>query len=206
MINHLLDMLAGMAMADGPHKERLLEAIAAEQRGHRALLTGADPEAAAAAMREAAQLYRESWELAPPASFGRLIGALKAAIIAGDGTAQAEHTLSVLTDEDVSPPAAYARAISALVLQQDDMARTSSEAMRAAPSPAFGRAAAAIDALAAGDEAAYRGALAAVVADFEEREEHLTGVPIADTALMLEHLAAPRGLHADVRSPLLPTV
>jgi uncharacterized protein len=44
------------------------------------------------------------------------------------------------------------------------------------------------------------------VADFETREEHLTGVPIADTALVLERLAEPRGLAVYPLSPLLPPV
>jgi hypothetical protein len=47
--------------------------------------------------------------------------------------------------------------------------------------------------------------VAAIVADFEGRDEHLTGVPIADTALMLERLAGARGLAAHPASALLPT-
>jgi hypothetical protein len=71
-------------------------------------------------------------------------------------------------------------------------------------SPAFGRAADAIAALAGGDGEGYAAAVRAIVADFEGRDEHLTGVPIADTALMLERLAASRGLAAAPRSSLLP--
>ena len=44
------------------------------------------------------------------------------------------------------------------------------------------------------------------MADFEAREEHLTGVPIADTALVLERLAERRRLAAHPRSALLPPV
>jgi hypothetical protein len=44
------------------------------------------------------------------------------------------------------------------------------------------------------------------VRDFEGRDAHLTGVPIADTALMLEALAAPRGMTARVDSPLMPAL
>ena len=73
-----------------------------------------------------------------------------------------------------------------------------------AGSAAFGRAADAIEALADGDDEAYAAAARAIVADFEGREEHLTGVPVADTALMLERLAEPRGLAAHPRSALLP--
>jgi hypothetical protein len=71
---------------------------------------------------------------------------------------------------------------------------------------AFARAAEALDALAARDRARYGAAVAAIVADFEGRDAHLTGVPIADTALMLEALAAPRGMTAKVDSPLMPAL
>ena len=69
---------------------------------------------------------------------------------------------------------------------------------------AFARTAAAIAALAARDEAAYAAALEAIVRDFEQRSEHLTGVAIADTAVMLEALAGRRGMSAAIDSPVLP--
>ena len=67
------------------------------------------------------------------------------------------------------------------------------------------RARRAIAALAARDGAAYAEALDAIVADFAGRDAHLTGVPIADTAVMLESLAAARGMAARPASPLLPS-
>jgi hypothetical protein len=42
------------------------------------------------------------------------------------------------------------------------------------------------------------------VRDFEGREQHLSGVAIADTGLMLERLAERREMAAGVASPLLP--
>ena len=63
----------------------------------------------------------------------------------------------------------------------------------------------AIVALAARDGSAYGDALREIVRDFEQRQGHLTGVAIADTALMLERLAAERGMAAAVASPLLPS-
>ena len=63
----------------------------------------------------------------------------------------------------------------------------------------------ALRALAAGDGDAYAHAIAAIEADFAAREEHLTGVAIADTAVMLELIAAERGLAAKLASPLVPT-
>ena len=64
----------------------------------------------------------------------------------------------------------------------------------------------AVAALAGRDREAYAAAIAAIVADFEAREEHLTGVPIADTVLVLERLAERRGIAVHPRSPLLPPV
>jgi hypothetical protein len=77
--------------------------------------------------------------------------------------------------------------------------------MRSA-SPEFGRAAEAVEALATGASDRYADAVRAIVADFEAREQHLTGVPIADTALMLERLAEPRGMACRPDSPLMPSL
>ncbi len=71
-------------------------------------------------------------------------------------------------------------------------------------SGAFDRTADAIAALATGDEDVYASALAAIVEDFAARDAHLTGVAIADTAMVLEALAQPRGLRQGLESPLLP--
>ena len=130
-----------MPLPEGPHLDRLREAIAAEARGHAALLAG---ENAREPMREAARLYRASWEVAPPASYGRLIGMLKAAVIAGDATAEAAYARTEVPPDADSPPAAYARAIAALVEGDDATAASAAAAMRAG-SPAFGRAAEAIE-------------------------------------------------------------
>jgi len=43
-----------------------------------------------------------------------------------------------------------------------------------------------------------------VLASFEERDEYLEGIPAADTVLVLQALAEPRGLHADLDSSALP--
>jgi hypothetical protein len=42
------------------------------------------------------------------------------------------------------------------------------------------------------------------VADFEGRDRHLSGVAVADTALVLERLAEPRGMAARPQSSLVP--
>lgn len=198
-----------MPMAPGPHLDLLMRAIEVEAAGQRALLAG-EAEKAGAQMRQASRLYRESWELAPPASYGRLIGMLKAAVIGsrspeeiGQARDQASYAREQIGDPGESAPAHYALAIAALLHCEEETAVAEAQGMHAG-SPAFVRAARAIEALAKRDPEAYAVAAREIVADFESRETHLTGVAIADTALMLERLAAPRGLACEPVSPLLP--
>jgi hypothetical protein len=186
----------------GPHLDVLIQAIAVEGAAQRALLEGHD-EDARAGFRQAADLYRRSWPIAPPRSFGRLIGMMKAAIIAGDGRSEAIYTRNAVGPRGDSPPSAYALAIAALVLGSDDLARESAAVMSQGDDR-FQRTARAIIAIVDGDGDAYAEELRDIVASFEERTAHLTGVPIADTALMLTMLAAKRGLSGAVESPLLP--
>jgi uncharacterized protein len=182
------------------HEDAMFEAIAADGDAQRALLAGGD---ARAALRRAADRYRASWEAAPPRAFGRLVGYAKASILAAEDPAA--YVRGQLGDEADSPPAAWALALAALSAGDDALAIRAAEGMRTG-SDAFGRAADAVAALAAGDRDAYRAAVHAIVDDFEHRDEHLTGVPIADTALVLERLAERRQLAAHPRSALLPPV
>ena len=175
------------------------EAIAADGEAYRALLAGQD---ARLPLRRAANAYRVSWEAAPPRSFGRLVGYAKASILGGENPAG--YVREQLEDCD-SPPSCWALALAALADGEDDIARRAADGMLAG-SEAFGRAAGAVSALARRDRSAYAGMVAAIVADFEAREEHLTGVPIADTALVLDRLAERRGMAAHPRSPLMPEV
>jgi hypothetical protein len=190
-----------MPMEEGPHRNAMLEAVALDGEAHRLLLAG-DAEAARATLRRAAARYRDSWELAPPRSFGRLIGMVKASVLAGDAAGAARYVREQVPEAD-SPPSSYALAVAALALGDDDEAVRLADGMREG-SPAFGRTADALAALGRGDREAYMAALGAIVSDFEQRDEHLTGVPIADTALLLEALAEPRGLAARPSSGLLP--
>jgi hypothetical protein len=190
-----------MPMEPSPHVEEMQAAIRMDGEAQR-LLLGGDAASGAARMRDVAERYRASWELAPPRSYGRLVGMLKAAVIAGDATEAAAYAREQVGEAD-SPPSHYVLAMAALVDGDDEAARAAAEGMRAG-SPAFGRAADAIEALAEADADAYAAAVAAIVADFESRDEHLTGVPIADTALMLERLAERRGIAAHPASALLP--
>jgi hypothetical protein len=156
----------------------------------------------------AAERYRESWEHAPPGSWGRPIGAMKARILAGDWDAaagEAAWALSAGAVDAPSPIGRYAAALAYLVLGRDDEARAHADALRTdADFPA-----AVGDALvfiAAGTDAdGYVEAIEAVLASFEERDEYLEDVPVADTVLVLQALAERRGLSAELSSPLLPS-
>ena len=191
-----------MALEPGPHLDELNAAIAAEREGQR-LLLASDVAAAVPHMRAAAAHYRASWELAPARSFGRLIGMLKAAVLAGDGADEAAYARAQVGPEGDSPPSWYALAIAALIDGDDALAAQAADAMRAG-APAFERAGDAIAALAAHDGTAYTAAVQAIVEDFEARDEHLTGLAIADTALMLDRLAERRGMAVQPQSALLP--
>ena len=70
------------------HRELLTAAIARDGDGQRALMAG-DGQGACEAFLSAADLYRQSWEEAPPGSYGRLVGMLKATVLSGDDPRQA---------------------------------------------------------------------------------------------------------------------
>jgi hypothetical protein len=186
----------------GPHADLLAEGIKADGEAFRAMFAGRRDEAVAR-LREAARLYRSSWQVAPPRSYGRLVAYLKSAVLAGDAEAGAAWVLGELEGACDSPTSCYALAVAALVGGDDATAAAAAEAMREGDE-AFARAADALGALAARDAERYRDAVGAIVADFETRDAHLTGVPVADTALLVEALADPRGMAARPPSPLMP--
>jgi len=192
---------------DGEHRELMIAAIATEGEAHALLLAG-DRDAARATYARAVEQYRASWALAPPKSYGRLVGLLKAAVLAGQAReAAAEVRAELDGDEDAegSPVASYVLAVAAVTLGDDD--EVAVRAARMEPrGEAFERTALALRALAARDAEGYAAALGAIEADFAAREDHLTGVAIADTAVMLELLADERGLAVRPSSPLVPAI
>ena len=196
---------ARVTVQDGEHRDLMLSAITAEGEAHAALLAG-DSEAARAAYLRAVEGYRASWKLAPPRSYGRLVGLLKAAVLAGaarDAATEVRGALEGDADAGGSPVASYALAVAAIVLHDTDAVTAHADVMDGG-SGAFQRTARALRALADADASEYGEAIAAIEADFAAREEHLTGIEIADTAVMLELLAEERGLAAHLASPLVP--
>lgn len=178
------------------HRELMGAAIQRDGMARRILLAG-DADAARAVFAESAALYRQSWEVAPPDSYGRLVGMLKATVLAGQGEEEAASYVrdQLINEGDDSATAAYAQAIAAVILGDDERAKACAARMRAG-SEAFVKTADAIAAIAADDRTAYEAEINAILHDFETRSHQLTGVLIADTALMLQRLAARRGISA----------
>ena len=89
-----------------------------------------------AGFRAAATLYWESYEQAPPASYGRLVGMLKAAVLGGGGEEEALRVRALLSHGGASPTAGYAIGIAALIASDDAQAMRAADEIRGA-GPAF---------------------------------------------------------------------
>jgi tetratricopeptide (TPR) repeat protein len=170
------------------------------------LLMAGRPDEAAEWLRRAAERYRESYAEAPPGSWGRLIGAVKSRVLAGDwpgAEEDARWTLAERAAEAESPIGRYAAALALLVLGRDTEARPVISSLREREDfPHF--VADALANLAADDPVGYAEAVEGVLESFETRDEYLEDVAVADTVLVLQALAARRGIADELESPLLP--
>lgn len=162
------------------------------------LLMAGDRSAAQEWLRRAAERYRESWDAgAPPDAWGRPIAAMKALLLADDDVSRdrlvlaARWALDAGATDAESPIGRYAAALALLALgRHEEAAVVAARLGEGFPEDV----AAALRALAAGDAPAYAAAVAAVRRSFDEREAFLEDMPVADTALALDVLAARRGL------------
>jgi hypothetical protein len=158
-------------------------------------------------LHRAAERYRESMTEAPPGSWGRPIGAMKALVLAGDWAGAedaARWALELGAAEAESPIGRYAGSLALLVLGRDAEARPVAGTIRERDD--FPRDVAdALATLAASDRPGYILAVESVLKSFETREEYLEDIAVADTVLVLQALAARRELTAEVSSPLLPS-
>jgi hypothetical protein len=155
----------------------------------------------------AAQRYRQSFADAPPGSWGRPIGALKARVLADDwdgAAGEARWALEAGAAEADSPIGRYAAALALLVLGRDDEARVHADEIRTHegfPTDVGD----AVAMIAAGtDRVGYVEAIESVLESFESRDEYLEDMPVADTVIVLQALAARRDLAAELESALLP--
>ncbi|MBV8257154.1 MAG: hypothetical protein JOZ56_02935 [Actinobacteria bacterium] len=169
-----------------------------------ALLMAGRGEEAADWLRTAAGRYRESWDAgAPPDSWGRPIAAMKALLVAGDDADEAARwALDAGAAGAESPIGRYAATLALLVLGRDGAAVPVAATLRDGfPEDV----ATALAAIAVHDASAYANAVERVLRSFEERDEFLEDMPVADTALVLDRLARERGLSDGLRaSPRLP--
>jgi hypothetical protein len=155
----------------------------------------------------ACERYRESWEHAPPGSWGRPVAILKARILAGDwlgAERDARWTLDSGAGESESPIGRYAATLAHEVLGDWDAARVLADGLRtdaSFPSDVGD----ALAYIAAHDLLGYIAAVESVLESFEKREEYLEDLPAADTVLVLQALAERRGLVTpELESELLP--
>ena len=111
------------------------------------------------------------------------------AILADDGVAEVAAQALADADGVEGPAAGYARALAAVAT---GAAPDTSEMLAAGD--AFARTGQGAAGAADGDADGYRAALGEIMADFEARDQHLSGVAVADTAMVLERLAEPRGM------------
>ena len=197
--------LPGLTEADDRQRQMTRMGNAAGGAGLAMLMDGRRDEAATWFAR-AAERYRESFADAPPGSWGRPIGAVKARVLAGDwpgARADAEWALDVDSRHAESPIGRYAASLALLVLDQDDEALVQAASIQSRDD--FPRAVAdALAALALRDADAYSAAVSSVLRSFETREGYLEDIPVADTVIVLQALAERRSMAVELSSPLLP--
>ena len=156
-------------------------------------------------LRRSAERYRESWQDAPPDSWGRPIAAMKALLLAGDDASEAARwALEAGAATAESPIGRYAGTLAFLVLGDDVAARILGSTLRDTADfpPAV---ADALVEVAGTDRVDYQIALEHILDSFEQRTDFLEDIPVADTVLVLQRLAAARDLAVDLApSALLP--
>lgn len=188
----------------GGHGQLGRMANAAYGAGLASLMLGRGDEAGEWLARAAA-CWRESWADAPPASWGRPVGALKALLIAGRDTDDvARWTLELGAATADSPIGRYAGCLALLALERWPEARHVAASIRERDDFP-GDVAGALALIAAHDLVGYAEAVESVLESFERRDEYLEAAPVADTVLALQALAGRRGIADDLPpSELLP--
>jgi len=215
-----MDWQAKLAWAGAEHERRLVAALGPDERedlrlagiagaswaaGLAALMLGRDGEARDR-LRRAADEYDASWRAAPPGSWGRPIAMIRCRLMAGDhegARADASAAVAAGVLDAPGPIGGYCAALALLALGRDEDAGIVAARIADGLEPAS--VADALGALARADGAAYVAARLAVLRSFEERDAFLEDVRVADTVLVLDALAAARGLELPpLSSPLLP--
>jgi hypothetical protein len=172
-----------------------------------ALLMAGDVDGARSWLTRAAERYRESFAEAPAGSWGRPIGAMKARVIAADWSGAANDARWAIDAGAAgtgSPIGRYAAGLAFLILGDDGTARDHADAIRTRDD--FPRDVGdALAFIAAHDIVGYTEAVESVLESFEQRDEYLEDMPVADTVVVLQALAERRGIAPPLDSALLPT-
>jgi hypothetical protein len=199
---------AGRLPENADERQRQLTRMAnAEYAAGLAQLMAGESEVARESFLQSAKTYRESYAGAPPGSWGRCIGAVKASLLAGDESGAEEYaswTLDEGAATSESPIGRYAATLANLTLGRWTPARVLADDLRThegfptdvADALAF---------IAADDPVGYEEAIDDVLESFETRDAYLEDTPVADTVLALQALAAQRGFSAELESELLPS-
>lgn len=195
------------ALADPDDRQRQLTRMgnAAGGAGLALLMDGRRDEAGIWFAR-AAERYRESFPEAPPASWGRPIGAMKARVLAGDWEGAEEDALWALevgSADAESPIGRYAACLALLVLDRAEEAVPVASSLRADESFPEDVASALLG-IASRDAATYDKAVRSVLRSFETRSDYLEDIPVADTVIALQALSDRRAISVELSSPLLP--
>jgi hypothetical protein len=178
---------------------------AAAGAGLALLMQGRDDEASEW-LHRAAEQYRTSMADAPPESWGRPIGAMKALVIADDWPAAedaARWALDLGAAKSPSPIGRYAATLAHLILSDNEAARPLAGSLRERddfPNDV----ADALATIAAEDRLGYVYAVETVLESFATRDEYLEDIPVADTVIVLQALAQKRGIAAELSSSMLP--
>jgi hypothetical protein len=191
--------------ADDPRQRQLTRLGNTAWAAGLCLLMDGSREEANEWLRRAAGRYRESWQDAPPDSWGRPIGAMKALLLAGEDAAEAaQWALDAGAADASSPIGRYAGTLALLVLGRDLDARVLASTLRDRDD--FPRDVAdAVTTIAAEDRVGYLVAIEDVLESFETRTDFLEDVAVADTVMVLQLLAAARDTAVDLpASPRLP--
>lgn len=190
---------------DGRQRQLTRIGNAAYGAGLSYLMLG-DRDSAAESLARAVDAYEESYADAPPGSWGRLVAMIKAAILAGDWGGAEGHARRALDEgaaEADSPIARYAAALALLTLGRDEEARPLADSIREREDFPHD-VANALATLAAEDTLGYTYAIESVLESFEQRDEYLEDIPVADTVIVLQALAGRHRMAAGLASALLP--
>jgi hypothetical protein len=132
---------------------------------------------------------------------------MKSRLIVGDHAGARADAVWALDEGAASSESAigrYAAALAQLVIGEDDEAGTLARTLAgesAIPPAVTGS----LVALASHDGPAYEAAIRSLVADFEARDAFLEDIPVADTVLAVQELAAVRGVDVALTSSVLPS-